>query len=791
MLGISTVKKQDHGRHIMCLPSGIVIRADQGYKPWCALLLLVVLATTGPAAGAGEATAFSRPPELEPAVRFWSRVYTEVDTNSGFLHDSRELNVVYEVVKFKPGTSRRAKQRQVNRLKTRYRKILNTLAAGKRKNLTAEQSRVLALWPDGVNQRTLRDAARRLRFQLGQSDKFRAGLIRSGAWTQYIRDTFQQMGVPTELAALPHVESSFDPTAYSHRGAAGIWQFTRSTGRRYLRIDHVVDERMDPYAATVAAARLLKHIHSVTSSWPLAITAYNHGASGMRRAVRRLGTRDIGTVVERYRSRSFGFASRNFYAAFLAALDVERDAYKHFGPLHRDTPPDVEIVELTDYVKVATLERVFAVNRNVLKSYNRALQSAVWNGSKYVPRGYKLRVPRSQGKRPAALLLADLSASERHSRQTPDSFHKVRRGDTLSRIAARYEVSMRDIMDINKLRSRHRIRAGQVLRLPLRESDAPALMTAANSPAKIQPTADGKYTVRRGDTLSGIASRFGVSEGDIVAANALASRNQIFTGQTLQVAAVNRTVTPATPPEAAVEDSADEPLKAEVTTDQRQAAAEPEAEVMTDAQQAVAELEAEVTTDAQQAVAELAPAQPDASESVDGFESAAGQHPSLSADPSDYTVNQDGTIEVQATETLGHYAEWLELRASQLRRLNRMRYSTPVVVGHRLRLDFAHVSPAVFEERRQAYHRSIQEEFFESFQIVGVCQHVIRRGESLWVLARRTYGVPMWLLRQYNPDLELDVVVPGVRLQIPRVEQRQENLPQAVVSENTSGPRIC
>ena len=157
-----------------------------------------------------------------------------------------------------------------------------------------------------------------MRFQLGQADRFRAGLIRAGAWEDYIRQTLTDMDLPVELVALPHVESSYNPLAYSRVGAAGMWQLTRSTGRRYLRVDSVVDERLDPFRATVAAARLLEHNHDVTGTWPLAITAYNHGAAGMRRAVRKLGTNEITTIVRQYRSRTFGFSSRNFYPAFLS-----------------------------------------------------------------------------------------------------------------------------------------------------------------------------------------------------------------------------------------------------------------------------------------------------------------------------------------------------------------------------------------------------------------------------------------------------------------------------------------
>jgi membrane-bound lytic murein transglycosylase D len=146
----------------------------------------------------------------------------------------------------------------------------------------------------------------------------------------------------------------------------------------------------------------------------------------------------------------------------------------------------------------------------------------------------------------------------------------------------------------------------------------------------------------------------------------------------------------------------------------------------------------------------------------------------LAADPSDYSVASNNTIEVQAAETLGHYAEWLNLRASQLRRINRMRYGKPVVIGKRLKLDFSRVTPEEFERARKEYHRLLQEEFFTQFQIAGSEKHVIRRGESLWVLAKRKYKIPMWLLRQYNPDLSINNVKPGTEVTFPRIEARAD-----------------
>jgi membrane-bound lytic murein transglycosylase D len=143
----------------------------------------------------------------------------------------------------------------------------------------------------------------------------------------------------------------------------------------------------------------------------------------------------------------------------------------------------------------------------------------------------------------------------------------------------------------------------------------------------------------------------------------------------------------------------------------------------------------------------------------------------LAADPSDYTVATDGTIEVHDVETLGHYADWLEIRTQRLRDVNGMPFSRAVVVGQRISLDFSRVDVATFEQRRLAYHLQHQEEFFRAYQIADIREHVIRPGQSVWVLAQRTYNVPVWLLRQYNPDLDLERVTAGTIVKFPHLER--------------------
>jgi membrane-bound lytic murein transglycosylase D len=431
----------------------------------------------------GQDELFPRPADLEPAVKFWTRVYTEVDTKSGFIHDSLRMDIVYQTVRF-PDDSPRERRRRVERASEAIRAILTNLSNGARQNLSDDEERVLQLFPRGTSNEEFRAAAGRVRFQLGQADRFRAGLVRSGTWKPYINEVLAKRGLPPELAALPHVESSFDPTAYSKVGAAGMWQFTRSTGVRYMRIDHIVDERRDPFFATDAAARLLADNYSVIQSWPLALTAYNHGLAGMRRAVQQQGTADISTIVAKYQSRSFGFASRNFYTAFLAALEIDSNPDRYFPNLRLDPPADSATITVPAFMTADTLADALNLREAALRDLNPALTEIVWSGDKYVPQGFELRVPRDTAAVAEALLGA-IDANKLFAAQRADREHRVRRGDTLSRIAAEYRVSLAALMRVNGMDSKDVIRIGQLIRLPVDGVAAPpdATLVRAEPPA--------------------------------------------------------------------------------------------------------------------------------------------------------------------------------------------------------------------------------------------------------------------------------------------------------------------
>ena len=715
-------------------------------------MLLCILGLLGMAAQASE---LERPAGLEPEIGFWRSVFAEVSSSQALIHDDRYLSVVYEVIDLPPESSAAQRRSAADKAQARYRRALQHLAAGKRTGLSAIERRVLGLWPADVTNNELREASKRVRLQQGLSDRFRAGLQRSGQWRDYIRRQLRDEGVPEGLAALPHVESSFNPEARSHVGAAGLWQFTRSTGQRFMQVDHVVDGRRDPYLSSEAAARLLAYNYSILQSWPLAITAYNHGVAGMRRAVKTMGTEDIETIIRGYKGRAFGFASRNFYVAFLAALEVEQNAERYFGPVPRLEPRAELVVVLPDYIAVPTLADAFHVDMQTLQQYNPALLSPVWSGTKHVPRGFPLRVPLVDGDAAPAARLAAIPAQQRYGEQTADMYHRVSRGDSLSGIAARYHTSITELVALNGLKDRHRIRIGQVLQLPFAgeaQAAGPALAADAQT-----------YRVRPGDTLGGIAGRAGVDERALLALNNIDNPNRIYPGQKLRLRGADPVAEMVSAAVVPVPSEDPEPVAAPPTVASAPPAV-PEATIPADSD-GVLDGEA-IPLEATALVAEAVDA-PAADSTAGDFDEASP----LLADPSDYLVATDGSIEVQAAETLGHYADWLGIKTQRLRDINGFSFQEPLVIGRRIRLDLSHVDAEMFAERRIAHHRSMQETFFARYRVKDTTVHRLRSGESVWLLTQQRYKVPVWLLRQYNPDLDMDRVKPGEPVIFPRVEQ--------------------
>ena len=368
------------------------------------------------------------PAALRPDVQFWIRVYTEVSNDEGLLHDQHRLSVIYKTMHFAPGIAPKDRQQQVEAERTRVQEILRRLAAGGTPQ-DAEELHIKALWGNDATPAQLQQAALDLRFQLGQSDRFREGLARAGSWQGRLRREFVAHGLPAELALLPHVESSFDPSAWSKVGAAGMWQFMRSTGALFLRIDNQVDERFDPLLESRAAANLLLRNYQLLGTWPLAITAYNHGSDGMRRARDELGP-DIVRIVRDYHSPTFGFASRNFYVSFLAAVHVAENAAQYFGNIPVNPPLEYAEVAVPRLVPAEQLARVLDVDLSILRALNPSLRPPVWSGALPVPGGFALRVPRDHALTAALLdqkLMSDMESTPARSRSSaaPSDRHSI------------------------------------------------------------------------------------------------------------------------------------------------------------------------------------------------------------------------------------------------------------------------------------------------------------------------------------------------------------------------------
>jgi membrane-bound lytic murein transglycosylase D len=679
----------------------------------------------------GAETLLPRPPELEPDVQFWVRVYTEISTNEGFLHDQHNLAVVYETLHFDADTPPHERAHKVDAERERIRAILQRLASGG-EPADAEERRIRELWAGDATPARLGQAAEDLRWQLGQSDRFRAGLVRAGAWQPHIGEVLANLGLPAEIAALPHVESSFDPYAYSKVGAAGLWQFMRSTGRRFMRIDNAVDERLDPYRATEAAAQLLSYNYRLLGSWPLAITAYNHGAEGMRRAREQLGTDDIVRIVRDYHSPSFGFASRNFYVSFLAALSVSQNPEKYFGGLEQSHESGFHELKMPSSANAAVLVKTLGVDRDTLRNLNPALRPTVWSGQRGVPAGYVLRLPTGQSKWTTELLAQRMGVS------------------AISTTAAATQSTVSDVQVVSDAPLPKPAVVALASKSPPTATTSPAAATSsspvatAGAPGFVPSDAAASqyYVVQAGDSVESIAVRTRLTVRKLMTLNSIHEQDDIYEGQRI------RLVPDAPEPETVTTPATVEAAKAAVQE------SEEEGEAVSAARKLAAKAEPVSKAEAQAESPELGP----------------GSTGSASVEAVDYSVAADNSIRVVAAETLGHYADWLRTSASHLRTLNHLKGRTPVVMGKRLKLDFKVVTPEQFEQKRRDYHERLEAAYFAAHRISGTEVYIARTGDSLWSITQRSVKVPVWLLQQYNPDLDFANLRPGTQISLPKVE---------------------
>lgn len=278
-------------------------------------------------AGVPNMNSFPNPSCLKENVSFWKRVYAEVDTQEALIHDREDLDKVYANVRL--GGSNAQRMQSMRMLKEHYRTSLLSLADKiDSPKLWTPSERALAknFRPSEFSRSRLVQASENIRVQQGLKSRFNDGVKRSLQYLPTIKSILKKQNLPLDIAFLPHVESSYVNHAKSKVGAVGLWQLMPMT-MQLLMGKSAVNRRTDPTIATAAAAKLLRQNFEATGSWPLALTAYNHGLAGVLRAVRSTSSSDLCNIIERYNSPSFRFASSNFYAQFVAAREIASKRY--------------------------------------------------------------------------------------------------------------------------------------------------------------------------------------------------------------------------------------------------------------------------------------------------------------------------------------------------------------------------------------------------------------------------------------------------------------------------------
>ena len=643
---------------------------------------------------------FPCPDELKPRVSFWIDVFTKYGDDSVILHDSHNPHRVYKVLKTTSRCSRRRDPKVIKNAKIKIRKQLQQIADQRAKGVTkfSGEKHHLAEMLKDEKPSEIRNAAKRIRCQGGVADQYKNALVRHGTYGPMVLSTLKKAGLPTDIQYLPFVESSYRPTAYSRVGAAGMWQIMPRTARTLgLKITSTVDERLDPELASAAAARYLLDSRqklgdkkrSLKSSgnhslFPFVITSYNYGVSGMVRAMAKVGP-DYMDVLNKHKARGFQIAVKNFYSSFLAARHVAQNVDEYYPGQKTGQPLAVDVVTIKTPVSIERLTSVFAVSEKMLKKHNTSLMRLVWSGRRFVPKGYKLKLPKEPAGR--STQVAKLNSLPAEEPKYVEYSYRVQRGDTACGIARKEAVSCRELILLNNLGRRALIRTGQIITIP-------------GTPTKIAKKKVSKPVK--------VAQK--KTEKVVVAAK-LESENI----PVKQASAVAVSANPRKP----------EPVIKSI---------------------------------------------PDIPESIFGLGDDLLIQLSVKNGKTRYSVV------VEPDESLGLYANWLGLRsASSIRKLNKLKSSRNVRIGKVIYLPIKkQETKEKYNQQRLDYHRELQDEFRSNFKIAGVETYKIRYGDSAWSIAKKQ-GVPLWLLKRYNPKLFSAQAQPGDVINLPVIDTLSKN----------------
>jgi membrane-bound lytic murein transglycosylase D len=444
--------------------------------------------------------AFAVPPRLRGRVDFWHAIFTRYGKYQKVVHHRRYPQIAFKILDFSKAANELSPNAYDNLVKDveeqkvqEIRKIIQHLATGAEPRTSMEMHIVeqMKFLPGGLNK--YKDIIANpdwIRTQTGIKEKCQEAVERSGKYIKVIEDIFvREEGLPVELTRLPFIESSFNFTAYSSVGAAGIWQFMPSTARKYMTVGASIDERLDPFIATRAAAKYLKQAYRSLDDWGLAVTSYNHGVGGVKKKMKEASSSNIVELIERtYGESVFGFASQNFWPEFLAAVKIMRDPKRYYPDIQMEPAINAREYRISHPTFLNQAAKEHGVSTDALLSVNYAILAPVATGKRPLPTGYILRVP-TGGTRilpvvtPTAIPVVQKKTSANQkskiSKKNEKSTSKkvvspqkkktsrtitVKNGQTLSSISKVYGVRIDQLKRLNGLKSNN-LKAGQKLKI--------------------------------------------------------------------------------------------------------------------------------------------------------------------------------------------------------------------------------------------------------------------------------------------------------------------------------------
>ncbi len=340
-------------------------------------------------------------------------------------------------------------------------------------------------------------------FKTRGRDIFQLWLDRSARYIPVMKEIFKEKNLPEDLVYVAMIESGFNPYAVSWARAVGPWQFMPATGKLYgLKIDWWIDERKDPIKSTYAAAEHLKDLHNLFGSWSLALASYNAGAGKVQRAVLRTRSEDFWDLKA---SRYIRKETKNYVPKFMAATIIAKNPEAYGFALTNYEPFKFDEVVIEESTDLRLIARCAECTYEEIKELNPELRR--WVTPPHFDK-YILRIPLGKKEK----FLANFAAVPPEQKIKWER-HEVRKGETLSGLAKRYNTTPEAIRDINGLR-KNRVAPGKHLLIPV------DINGKAQDVSYLTPSQGGRqqeilYRVRRGETLLKIARKHNVSVAEI------------------------------------------------------------------------------------------------------------------------------------------------------------------------------------------------------------------------------------------------------------------------------------